>query len=198
MCIANFFIVNKFCDDMFESLQVAIDSLGPNASLQEISKTFINVIQRVYSRHVESSPLFDGPPCEQPENAGISPENNSLLVDINKAACEMTKVVFEANNKYFRGLYAQLNAQAKDSCLQNSATTQGVRKERRDESNLEVALANIMHQHYGAVMHAVAEHHSKVLAIIGLHSTPSSVFAGNSGDGTSTMTLFKEEESVHL
>jgi hypothetical protein len=155
-------ILDKFCDDMFGSLQLAIDSLPPNASHQDISKLFIQVIQQVYSRHIEASSQIglhstlsesdvlneysstrknDDSEEFREKYIGkmITPHDHYSLAQVNELAKDMLKKVFEANNKYLQKLYAHINTQSDD-------------------------VLTIMREHRDAVVEAIEQHHAKVLA----------------------------------
>jgi hypothetical protein len=90
---------------MFGSLRLAIDSLSPNASHQEISKLFIQVIEQVYSRQVMDSPYL---------GKRVALQDGSTLAQVNEFANDMIRKVFEANNKYLQEIYAQINTQSSD------------------------------------------------------------------------------------
>jgi hypothetical protein len=92
---------------MFGSLRIAVDSLGANVSIQEISKIFVQVIQQVYSRHVAPTLYFE-------DAAGVSLNKPSSLSQVNELANDMVKEVFEANNKYLQDLYAHINTRSGD------------------------------------------------------------------------------------
>jgi hypothetical protein len=86
--------MDAFCTDIFESLEQAVASLSPDASVQDVAKVFIRVIHDVYASHSHS--------------AHISCSEDNLSTQINNSAAMMLQQILQANNHYLQQLYMRI------------------------------------------------------------------------------------------